>query len=133
MTAQQAPHTPPLWRKFLSLPHTRLGWWAIGVTSAALVLLFFSNLGVRTGELVVIPILVSALAGGLVGLIALARDQSLLVWVAQVPALIIFSYLFGFGYEGGAWVPVTVVTVLWAFIAFGVVRSFKDLPKRRAP
>jgi hypothetical protein len=38
MTAQQAPHTP-LWRKFLSLPHTRLGWWAVGLASFVLIVL----------------------------------------------------------------------------------------------
>jgi hypothetical protein len=27
MSAQRAPHTPPLWRRVLSLPQTRLGWW----------------------------------------------------------------------------------------------------------
>ena len=43
MTAQQAPHTQPMWRQVLSLPHTPLGWWAIGLASPALVLMAFTN------------------------------------------------------------------------------------------
>jgi hypothetical protein len=122
-----------MWRRVISLPHRRLGWWAIGVAAPALVLLFFSILGVRTGELVVIPILVSALAGGLLGLIALARDQSLLVWVAQVPALIVFSFLFSFGWEGSPWLAPSAVVLLWAALAFGIIWSYRDLPERRSP
>jgi hypothetical protein len=30
MTTQHAPHTP-LWRRVISLPHTRLGWLAVGL------------------------------------------------------------------------------------------------------
>ena len=35
MTAQHAPHTTPLWRQILSLPHTPLGWWAVGLVAFA--------------------------------------------------------------------------------------------------
>jgi hypothetical protein len=41
MSAQRAPHTPPLWRRVLSLPQTRLGWWAIGLAVTFVVLLIF--------------------------------------------------------------------------------------------
>jgi hypothetical protein len=43
MTAQHAPHTP-LWRKVLSLPQTRLGWWAVVLIAgtAALVWVLFA-------------------------------------------------------------------------------------------
>jgi hypothetical protein len=43
MTAQHAPHTP-LWRRFLSLPKTRRGWWAIGLAGPSLVLTVFFQL-----------------------------------------------------------------------------------------
>jgi hypothetical protein len=37
MTTGHAPHTPPMWRRVLSLPRTRLGWWAVGLASFALI------------------------------------------------------------------------------------------------
>ena len=104
MTAQHAPHTPPMWRKFLSLPHTRLGWWAVGLAGPALVLMAFTNVlaipNTDTPQLAIWGIvvsgpegvatalaffgwLVSALVGGVVGFIAVARDRSLLLLVAQ--------------------------------------------------
>ena len=69
MSAQHAPR-PPLWRRILSLPRTRLGWWAIGLAAPALVSLLPLQLG--HNAVLLITLLVSALAGGLVGLIALA-------------------------------------------------------------
>jgi len=144
MTTQHVPHTP-LWRRFLSLPRTRLGWWAIGLAAPALVLLLPLQLG--HNDWPAITMLASAGAGGLAGLIALARDPSLLVWVAQVPALFfvsnvfggiyedtlyIVSRLFGFGYEGGSpWVGPSAAVLLWAVLVFGIIWSYRDLPERK--
>ena len=43
MSAQHAPHTPPLWRQYLSLPHTRFGWWAVGLATPALAFMVLTN------------------------------------------------------------------------------------------
>ncbi len=129
-TTQHAPR-PPLWRRILSLPRTRLGWWAVGLAAPALVSLL--PLQLDNNAVIVITALVSALAGGLVGFVALALDQSLLVWVAQVPALYLFAVLASFGQEGELWfIPSVVVFSLWAFMAFGIIWSYRDLPERRS-
>ena len=78
MTAY-TPHTPPLWRRVLSLPHTRLGQWAIGLSAgSALLLIFGVFLNVNAG-LVVSPwswmiLIAGILVGAVVGLIALLRS-----------------------------------------------------------
>jgi hypothetical protein len=65
----------------------------------------------------------SALFGGIVGFIAVARDRSLLLWVAQVPGLLIFSFfvwaaisILGGESRGEADVRVTfpIAVLLWA-------------------
>ena len=110
MTAQHVPHTP-LWRKFLSLPHTRLGWWALGLAGPALVITSFYWLsdvfdlgdGEITGvfeALLVLAWLLTAVAGGVVAFIAELRDRSLLLLIAQVPGLIIFAFI--------VWIPVSI-------------------------
>ena len=97
MTAQHAPHTPPLWRKFLSLPHTRLGWLAVGLSGvggALLLLLIRSFAGNDVSLWVVRPVIVGLLAGAVVGLIALLRSQeerSILVWLAMVPMVLLLG------------------------------------------
>ena len=99
MTTQQAPHTPPLWRKFLSLPHTRLGWWAVGL-AGAFVALFIVNAAVLLPAPGVVPLreafvgialLSCGIGGGLAALVALSRghDRSWLVWLALLPALFV--------------------------------------------
>ena len=35
MPTGHATHTPPLWRRFLSLPQTPLGWWAVGLLAVS--------------------------------------------------------------------------------------------------
>jgi hypothetical protein len=49
MTAHHAPHTP-IWKKVISLPKTRLGWWSVGLTAAFLLYLFALIIGVRALE-----------------------------------------------------------------------------------
>jgi hypothetical protein len=108
MTTGHAPHAP-LWRRVLSLPHTRLGWWAVGLAAVltALMLLVdtadlrLSFLGAEvTWAGPVLAILVSAatvsigIACTLVASIALLRGQerSALVWVALVLGLPSFYF-----------------------------------------
>ncbi|HET7270281.1 MAG TPA: hypothetical protein VFI90_04265, partial [Rubrobacter sp.] len=145
MNAQYDPHTP-LWRRILSLPHTRLGWWAVGLAAPALVFMVLTNvlaipntdtpqleiLGLSVpqwGQDVLIPIvffgwLVSALVGGVVGFIAVARDRSLLLLIAQVPGLIIFAFFVWIGVsmmvggEADVRVSFPIAFLLWAVANF---------------
>lgn len=107
MTAQHAPHTPPmwaphtqpLWRRVVSLPKTSLGWFSVAPTAVSVWVLICVGLGVF--ELTPIPLLdlvLFGLAGGVVGLIAVLRshERSWLVWVAMVlglgPAIIFLPF-----------------------------------------
>ena len=49
MSAHHAPHTA-MWRRVLSLPKTRLGWWSVGLTAAFLLYLFALTMGVSVLE-----------------------------------------------------------------------------------
>ena len=142
MSAGHAPHTSPPWREVLSLPHTRFGWWAVGLAGPALVLGVFFQLSVifdwtflrpevvaQTGSADQYPLLMlawalSAVAGGVVGLIALARDRSALVWVAQAPGLIVFAYLIWavssmlMGKDANLWITLPSCVLVWAVSAF---------------
>ena len=147
MSAQYDPHTP-LWRRVLSLPHTRLGWWAVGLAGPALVLMAFTNvLGIPNTDtpqleiwgivvsgpdgtataLAFLTWLVSALVGGVVGFIAVVRDRSLLLLVAQVPGLIIFSFFVWIGVsmqvggEADVWVSFPIAVLLWAGANFFMI------------
>lgn len=105
MTAQHAPHTPPLWRKFLSLPQTGIGWWAIGLTVGSALLLIFGGIsGVVADPVLVMMIFIAGLlAGAVVGLIALLRSQqerSVLVWLAMVPVALVAAVPIAFLAQG---------------------------------
>ena len=101
MTTQHAPHTPPLWRRFLSLPHSPPGWWAVGLSSPIWALWVYglvANLlnGEITVEAVVMVLLFTGpllIPGAIAGLIAVlgSHDRSLLVWLAIVPVLAFIS------------------------------------------
>ena len=93
MTTQHAPHTPPMWRRFLSLPHTRLGWLAVGLAGIFWALTVY--FAVYPAGLVVLVWLLASAASGVVALIALLRghEQSALVWVAMLLGLGAFIYL----------------------------------------
>ena len=106
MTAQHAPHTP-MWRKVLSLPKTRLGWWAVGL-SATFVVVFIINQalfmsGAVRWEGMILPLLYAiaplgcGLAGGVVGLIAVIRqhERSWLVWLTMLPLLFVLFLVIG--------------------------------------
>jgi hypothetical protein len=98
MTTEHVPYTPPMWRRFLSLPHTRLGWWAVGLTAVPFALSFMLNrfggldgVVADAGLAMMIPV-AGLLPGAVVGLIALLRSQeerSVLVWLAMVPAALV--------------------------------------------
>jgi hypothetical protein len=105
MTTGHAPHIPPLWRKFLSLPHTPLGQWAIGLTAGSgLLLILVLFLNSLPGEEVIwrnlIPWTAGILVGAVLGLIALLRSPQpappmplsrrvLFVWLAWVPIALV--------------------------------------------
>jgi hypothetical protein len=106
MTAQDVPHTP-MWRRVISLPTTRLGWYSVGFVPAhALVMV---ALGIASGVLaatglpnlagypwLIAPVLfvalAPALAGMAIGVIAVIErgERSMLV---ILPALLVVSFL----------------------------------------
>jgi hypothetical protein len=102
MSTQRVPQ-PPLWRRFLSLPKTHLGWWSVGLSGVSVVLFLialvviavyespmsFPTWGVHWsswGGLQKLTIAWSGLAGVGAGLIAVLvrRERSWLVWLAMV-------------------------------------------------
>jgi hypothetical protein len=102
MSAQHAPHTPPTWRRVISLPRTPFGWLSVVLIGVPVALFFFGVI-VYEEKLIEVPgwvdpllqayvlMGVSLLAGAVVGLIALLRSQerSVLVWLplALAPGL----------------------------------------------
>jgi hypothetical protein len=99
MSTQHVPQ-PSLWRRFLSLPKTHLGWWSVGLSGVSVVLLLIALVVIAVYEypmsggidwsgwigLQRLTIAFSGLAGVVVGLIAvlLRRERSWLVWLAMV-------------------------------------------------
>ena len=131
MTTQQAPHTPPR-RRFLSLPRTRLGWWAVALAGIASILFVLEAFPIPDPqdsvnpplwnvalELIGLPIfIVAPLAGGVVGALALgAGERSLLVWFAQVPPAIFMAVLVNLFQEGSPWGRASIGVLLWVFWA----------------
>jgi hypothetical protein len=144
-----APHTPALWRRVLSLPHTRLGWWAVGLSAGSLPQFLWLQIfaggsgipGVPTPSdpdtwvppwlsgavtalavILAIMVLVAPLASGVVGSLALgAGERSLLVWFAQVPVALFCFGLLNVFREGSPWVRGSVGVLVWAVIAFGII------------
>jgi purine-cytosine permease-like protein len=92
MTAY-TPNTPQ-WRRFLSLPKTRLGWWSVGLAATFVVLLIF---GYNVLSLYGIVLLFSGLCSGVLGLFAVLRghERSVLVWLAMLPGLFALAFLIG--------------------------------------
>ena len=106
MTTQHAPHTPPLWRRVRSMPHTRLGRWAIGLSVGSGILLIFGLLlflsvgGFEVSAWVWMILVAGILAGPVVGLIALLRNpphapaiplsrRVVFVWLAMMPLALV--------------------------------------------
>jgi hypothetical protein len=143
MTAY-TPHTPPLWRRVFSLPHTRLGKWAIGLAAGSVPLFLWLLLIVQgpfsdphtwvppwlswavtaLAVILAIMLLVVPLASGVVGSLALgAGERSLLVWFAQVPAALFCFGLLNVFQEGSPWGRGSVGVLFWAVIAFSLILS----------
>ena len=139
MTAQHAPHTPPMWRQVLSLPQSRLGWLAVGLSAVGVALVFMLFMlgrffgiipeGYGVGALITTLLITSLLGGGVVGSLALgAAERSLLVWVTQVPTALFFafftSFLLGEGnypWVNYPWVRPSLGVLFWAVIALGII------------
>jgi cytochrome bd-type quinol oxidase subunit 2 len=96
---------------FTRRPHTRLGWWAVGIF-ILFVLLFIVNAivfipaarGEATARWVQVSLpnlgiflVLSGLAAGILGLIAIIkqRERSWLVWLAILPSAFILLLLLG--------------------------------------
>jgi hypothetical protein len=150
MTTQHAPHTPPLWRRFLSLPHTRLGWWAVGLATvglASIALIAFVALvdielehtvnppwlGAVLDILLLITVLVAPLGGLVVGSLALgAGERSMLVWAALVPSAVFFVGLATIFQEGYIWVKASIGVLFWAVITFSLIYLSQGVHSRRS-
>jgi hypothetical protein len=77
--------------QFFRMPHTKLGWWAVGLAVASIVLLLawsFLPGGAWLSFL-------CGLAGGIMALIAVIRQQerSWLVWLTLLPMLNVIIFI----------------------------------------
>jgi hypothetical protein len=105
MTAGHAPRTPPLRRRFLSLPHTRLGWWAVGLAASFVAMFLINGLVFMTGLIAIRAVAIAygflliavGLGSGIVAILALAYDheRSALVWVALLPGAMVAFLVVG--------------------------------------
>jgi len=89
------PH-PPLCRRVLSLPLTRLGWWSVALAATFVVLLIVGYGGLVL-PLYGIVLLLCGLCGGAVGLIAVVGrcERSGFVWLTMLPVLAALVFLIG--------------------------------------
>jgi hypothetical protein len=92
--------------------------------------------------LVLITWSLSALLGGIAGFVAVKSDRSLLLLVAQVPGLLIFSFfvwaaisILGGESRGEADVRITfpIAVLLWAIANLALMWSNRNLSERRSP
>jgi hypothetical protein len=138
MTTQQAPHTPPMWRRFLSLPHTRLGNLAAWLFAASVPLYTWAVVFgggytldwlprwldvvlVPVGVVLLIGLVIALPASGVVSSLALGSgERSILVWLAQIPTvLFVLGLLTVFEQRRPLWQLATGVLV-WFAIAAGL-------------
>lgn len=79
--------------KYLVRPATRLGWWAVGLAAASIVLVPAWSILPGGG----FPGFICGLAGGVVALIAIFRqhERSWLVILAMLPLLFVIFFLLG--------------------------------------
>ena len=78
---------------FFERPHTRLGWWAVGLGAASIIFLPLWSF-LPGGALLSF---LCGLAGGIVALLALTRrgERSWLVFVCLLPMLNVFVFILG--------------------------------------
>ena len=72
------PPRRPLWRRFLGLPATRLGWWSVGLAAGFFVFVWLSyNLGDHPviALLLLIGASVSGIGGGVAAVVAFFRKS----------------------------------------------------------
>ena len=79
--------------RFLGMPKTKLGWWAVGLAIAGILLVpawMILPGGAALG-------LLCSLAGGILGLIAILRqhERSWALWLTLLPMLNAFAFLLG--------------------------------------
>jgi len=76
---------------FLEKPHTKLGWWAVGLAAASIVLLFAWSILPGGAWLSFI----CGLAGGIIALVAIIRQQerSWLVFLSILPMLNVITFI----------------------------------------
>lgn len=89
---QRVPAKKP--RHLATLPTTQLGWWAVGLAAANVVLV----LGWRLmGPLGAFPGFVFGLSGGVVALVAILRrgERAIAVFAALVPFLFVVAFVLG--------------------------------------
>ena len=79
--------------RFLEKPHTKLGWWAVGLAAASFVLQFAWSILPGGAWLSFL----CGLAGGIIALIAIIRQQerSGLVFLSILPMLGVFFFFLG--------------------------------------
>jgi hypothetical protein len=75
----------------LGIPHTKLGWWSVGLAAASVVLIFAWSVlpgGAWLGFL-------CGIAGGITAVIAIVRKQerALLVWLPILPAIFVIYFI----------------------------------------
>jgi hypothetical protein len=93
---------------FLDLPATRLGWWAVGLGIAFVVMsisntiIFMPSVGPSWWSQTILPyfgilMMLCGFAAGIVGLVAVLRnrDHSWLVWLTILPGTFVLFFVVG--------------------------------------
>ncbi len=80
---------------FLKAPHTRLGWWSVGLT-----LLFVVLFVCVTNDLIRFPGFLTMILGVIAGILTLLaliwkRERSWLVWLMLLPGLFAITFSLG--------------------------------------
>jgi hypothetical protein len=140
MTTQPAPHTP-LWRRFFSLPRTRLGKWAAWLFAASVplytwVILFAGGpmpnphgwvpdwLGwavTALGIVLALSLIIVLPASGVVSSLALGSgERSILVWLAQIPTVLFVLGLLTVFEQRRPWWQLATGVLVWFAIAAGL-------------
>jgi hypothetical protein len=87
-----------MWRRFLSLPKTRLGWWSVGFTAAFLLYLFALTIGVSALEAENLPgiglfmfgVTLAAAATGLMAVLRRGERSILMIFPVFIGVSVLF-------------------------------------------